>query len=257
MSSPVRGDHRIRRSPYDRRKERPIRQRRRRIRRGYRRYSGVVDVLSGAIAAMRTGRPHFARVRQPVVFGRRLAPVDGAGFHAGDVAFLPRGSGHGLADTPFTPLADPRPSCGGVSAPVAPDRADGSGAGAVLMCGAYMLDRSRSHPLLGELPEVVHLPAGSGRYPALQATVALLAGELERPGPGAEAVVPSLLDTLLLYLLRAWFTEQADQRVATGWAAALHDPQVAAALRAIHADPGRQWTVEGLGQRAGLSRAAV
>ncbi len=235
-----------------------------------------MDVLSGAIAAMRTGRPHFARVRQPVVFGRRLAPVDGAGFHAvvqgscwlippdrppiplraGDVAFLPRGSGHGLADTPFTPLADPRPSCGGVSAPVAPDRADGSGAGAVLMCGAYMLDRSRSHPLLGELPEVVHLPAGSDRYPALQATVALLAGELERPGPGAEAVVPSLLDTLLLYLLRAWFTEQADQRVATGWAAALHDPQVAAALRAIHADPGRQWTVEGLGQRAGLSRAA-
>ena len=36
----------------------------------------------------------------------------------------------------------------------------------------------------------------------------------------------------------------------------LHDPQIAAALRAIHADPARQWTVEELGQRAGLSRAA-
>nr|PZN46239.1 MAG: hypothetical protein DIU60_07610 [Actinomycetota bacterium] len=36
----------------------------------------------------------------------------------------------------------------------------------------------------------------------------------------------------------------------------MHDPQVSAALRAIHGDPARPWTVEGLGRRAGLSRAA-
>jgi len=40
------------------------------------------------------------------------------------------------------------------------------------------------------------------------------------------------------------------------WAAALADPAVAAALRAIHGDPSHPWTVEELGARGGLSRAA-
>jgi AraC-like DNA-binding protein len=125
-----------------------------------------------------------------------------------------------------------------------------------MLCGAYLLDRSRSHPLLGELPDIVHLPARVGSHPALRATVNLLGGELERPHPGADAAVPALLDLLLLYILRAWFDEQADHRTASGWAAALHDPAVAAALRAIHGDPGRPWTIEDLGRHAGLSRAA-
>jgi len=226
-----------------------------------------VDVLSDAMAAMRTGRSHAARVRQPAVFGRILAPVDGAGFHAvlegtcwlippdgapialraGDVAFLPRGCGHGLTDAPSTPLAD---------GPAVADRSNGSGAAIVTLCGAYLLDRSRSHPLLDELPEVIHVSARNARHSAIRAAVDLLSDELERPGPGADAVVPSLLDMLFLYMLRAWCTEQANRGTAGGWPAALHDPQVSAALRAIHTFPGRPWTVEELGQRAGLSRAA-
>jgi hypothetical protein len=30
---------------------------------------------------------------------------------------------------------------------------------AVLLCAAYLLDRRRVHPMLAELPKVVHLPA--------------------------------------------------------------------------------------------------
>jgi AraC-like DNA-binding protein len=42
---------------------------------------------------------------------------------------------------------------------------------------------------------------------------------------------------------------------ATGWAAALHDPPTIAALRAMHRDPARPWTVATLAAEAGLSRA--
>jgi AraC-like DNA-binding protein len=63
-----------------------------------------------------------------------------------------------------------------------------------------------------------------------------------------------LLDTLLLYMLRAWFDEQP-MEVATGWAAALNDPPTTAALRAIHRDPAHPWTVAALAAEAGLSRA--
>jgi AraC-like DNA-binding protein len=241
-----------------------------------------MDVLSDAVAAMRTGRPHSALVRRSASFGRRFPSAEGAGFHvvlqgacwlippdgepialgAGDVVFLPRGSGHGLADSPSTPLAEApvtslaevRPGHDDESAPIDPSRSNG--AGAIMLCGAYLLDRSRSHPLLGELPEVVHLPARVGRHSALRTAVDLLGVELERPRPGADGVVPALLDLLLLYILRTWFDEQSDHDTVSGWVAALHDPPVAAALRAIHGDPARQWTVEELGTRAGLSRAA-
>ena len=227
-----------------------------------------MDVLSDAVNAMRTGRPHSARVRQPAAFSHRLAAVDGAGFHAvlqgacwlippdgppialraGDIAFLPSGCAHGLADR--------RPGDGAPPVPVDSDRSHGCDTATVLLCGAYLLDRSQPYPLLGDLPAIVHLRAGGGRYSALRAAVDLLADELAAPGAGSRAVVSSLLDTLLLYLLRAYITDQVGQVAVGGWSTARYDPQIAAALRAIHNDPGRRWTVEELGQQAGLSRAA-
>src|SRR5438477_9576588 len=63
-----------------------------------------------------------------------------------------------------------------------------------------------------------------------------------------------LLDTGLLYILRAWYDQHAKHT--TGWAAALRDPAIGQALSAIHHDPARPWTVEELGTVAGLSRAA-
>jgi AraC-like DNA-binding protein len=71
-----------------------------------------------------------------------------------------------------------------------------------------------------------------------------------------DAIVPALLDVLVLYILRAWFDEPAAHPPAAGWAAALRDPAVSAALSAIHRHPARPWTVAGLAARAGLSRAA-
>ncbi|MET8045384.1 AraC family transcriptional regulator [Micromonospora sp. NPDC005215] len=241
-----------------------------------------MDVLSDAVTAMRTGQPHSGRVHWPAPFGTRNPPVAGAGFHivlqgscwlfppdgapialgVGDVAFLPHGSAHGLADSLSTPLVDAAASLAeippgqdddGVPADQHPD---GSAAATVMLCGAYLLDRSRAHPLLGDLPEVIHLPARVGHHPELRAAVDLLGGELEQPRPGGDAMLPALLDVLLLHILRAWFDEQPAHGVATGWAAAVRDPAVAAGLRAIHSAPGQPWTVGELASQAGLSRAA-
>jgi AraC-like DNA-binding protein len=123
----------------------------------------------------------------------------------------------------------------------------------VTLCGAYRLDAAQVHPLLSSLPEVVHLPARLDRD--LRAVVDLLCAELERPRLGTDALIPALLDALLLYILRAWFDERATT-TETGWAAALRDPAITAALHAIHRDPAHPWTVASLAARAGLSRAA-
>ncbi|WP_052848693.1 AraC family transcriptional regulator [Streptomyces avicenniae] len=225
-----------------------------------------MDVLSDAVAAMRTGAPHSSRTELRAPWGIRFAPQQGAGFHVvlrgvcwllpvrgepielrpGDVAFLPRELGHAIADSPVTPLAD-------AGTPAATGRQDPSAPATLMLCGAYRLDQSRAHPLLAELPDVVHLPAGDGPHPSLRGAVDLLRHELAaEPLPGTPGVLPALVDVLLLYMLRAWY----DREDRTGWGAALRDPAVAAALRAVHRDPGHPWTVRGLAEEAGLSRSA-
>lgn len=225
-----------------------------------------MDVLTDALLAMRTGRPQSSLRHLAAPWSLYFPPVKGAGFHVvlhgscwlvppagptvalgpGDVVFLHQGRGHGLSDDPATPLA----AIEALDAP--PDAAPGP-ATATLLCGSYRLDQVRPHPLLRDLPDVVHLPARVGRHPSLRATVELLGSELAAARPGTEAVVPALIDVLLFYILRTWIDEHAG--VAVGWPAALTTPGIAATLEAIHAEPARPWTVETLGRRAGMSRA--
>jgi AraC-like DNA-binding protein len=124
-----------------------------------------------------------------------------------------------------------------------------------LLCGAYGLDQSRPHPLLRDLPPVVHLPARVGRHPSLRTAIDLLGSELEQKRPGSDAVVPALVDVLLLYILRSWYDEQDADHRRTGWAGAFSDPGISAALEAMHTNPRHPWTLEVLACRAGMSRA--
>lgn len=235
--------------------------------------SWVVDVLSDALAAMRTGRTRAARTDVRGPWGLRFSAITGTSFHVvlhggcwlladgtdpielgqGDVVFLREGSAHALADTPETPLTDFRPTRDEPDSPIGHVRLDGTGEQAILLCGAYQLDRTRPHPLMKDLPELLHLPARpAGEDAELGHLVGLLAAELDRDRPGRDGIVPSLVDAMLLYILRTWADERAD---VPGWARALADGAVSRALHDIHARPGVPWTVERLAARSGLSRS--
>jgi AraC-like DNA-binding protein len=242
---------------------------------GYRR---PVDVLTDILTAMRIGTPVAAHTEAHAPWGLRFAHVTGAAFHVvlqgscwltplpddpprfqpvqlgpGDVVLLGRGATHAIVSAPGTPLADFSPSRNSKSTPYGRVVLPGPGSRSTIVCGAYRLQRHRPHPLLRDLPDVMHLPALPGRHHGLRAMVELLGDELETQSLGAAAVTTSLVDALLMYMLRAWLRETAD---AHGWSAALADPATARALAAIHAEPSRPWTVEQLGATAGLSRAA-
>ncbi|WP_203699915.1 AraC family transcriptional regulator [Asanoa iriomotensis] len=230
-----------------------------------------MDVLSDVIATLRTGRPVSAMVAFRSPWAQEFAPVPGAaGFQvvlsgtcwllapgaepvplaAGDVVFRPHGRGHVLADHPAT--RPDGPACDPLGPRPARSVVEVADPTVVTLCGAYELDPISTHPLLRDLPEVVHLP---GRHPGLAACVELLATELRRPRLGTDAVVPALLETLLLLILRTWLETGDAAAPARGWSAALRDPAVSAAIQALHRSPATQWTVAALAAEAGLSRA--
>lgn len=120
----------------------------------------------------------------------------------------------------------------------------------VLLTGVYLLEGEVTRRLVRALPRTLVLRADELDTPLLD----LLAEEVVRDAPGQEAVLDRLLDLLLITLLRTWFARpQADP---PAWYAAQGDPVVGPALRLMQHHPDHPWTVAGLAERAGVSRAA-
>ncbi|MBS2536917.1 AraC family transcriptional regulator [Catenulispora sp. NF23] len=233
-----------------------------------------MDVLTDALAAMRVGQTRSARTEVRAPWGLRFPAVGGTTFHvllrgrcwllppdgepvamaAGDVTLLRHGSTVSLADDPATPLQDFRPGTWRPGQTIGRVDVEGPGERSLLVCGAYQLRRTRPHPLLAELPDLLLLRADE--TPGLAAAVALLGAELEEARAGQDGVVPALVDAMLLLILRAWIERCARGAADIGWPGALTDAAISVALAALHDEPGRAWTVAGLGDRAGLSRSA-
>lgn len=235
-----------------------------------------MDLVGEAISAMRTGEPQAARALLRPPWGLRFNAAGGAGVQvilrgtawllppdggepihmaAGDVALIRRLRPHGIADHPSTPLYDVTID---EHDPAAHWPADGSAMdegepGTVLLGGSYSLNGARPHPLFESMPDVIHLPARIGAAGRVRTVVELLGAEMDSERPGVRAAVPALLDLLLLYTMRTWL-ETTTQPI--GWAQALRDPALSAALRAIQERPADPWTVASLAREASLSRAA-
>ncbi|WKX69121.1 AraC family transcriptional regulator [Streptomyces sp. XD-27] len=232
-----------------------------------------MDVVSDAISVVRLGRPSFDRVRVGGSWCVRLRPYDGAGFHVvleggcwllpdggapvslgvGDAVLVPHGTGHVMADSPVDAAAVAKAVPfeqwrDGAGSRTGPDRGE-----VEMLCGKYRLDRSRLHPLMAELPKVVHLPNRVGGHPELRAAVDLLSGELDARRPGSCIALPSLLDLLLVYMIRSWMAEGTSG----AWPGVLGDPVTAAALRALHSDPAAPWTSARLAAEVGVSRPTL
>ncbi|MEV1004861.1 AraC family transcriptional regulator [Nonomuraea sp. NPDC050202] len=233
-----------------------------------------MDVVSDAISAVHLGHPWFHRMRTSGSWCTRLDAYDGAGFHVvlkgncwlltdggasvslsvGDAVLLPHGTGHVIANSPLDAAVAARKAVPfeqwlGETGPRArPDR-DGT----EMLCGRYWLDCSRMHPLMTELPEIVHLPSRVGAHLELRAAIDLLAGELDEIRPGSCVALPNLLDLLFVYMIRAWMNETTSG----AWPIALGDPVTAAALRAMHSQPAAPWSIDRLAAEAGVSRPTL
>lgn len=173
--------------------------------------------------------------------------------HEGDVVVLPYNDQHRMGGreaavlTPIGTLLAPPPW---TSMPVIQHGRGGEQTS--LVCGYLSCDDALFDRRMRVFPPVfvVRPPEGAARQwvrasieYALQRTSQVAADRFEAPTD-----VPELLlrEVLKLHLASAPVAEK-------GWLRALHDPVVAPALAAMHAEPGRRWTVADLARESRVS----
>lgn len=121
----------------------------------------------------------------------------------------------------------------------------------VFIVGAYEHLSDISDRLLRALPPVLSLRHDDWDSPL----VPLLCEEVVKDEPGQAAVLDRLLDLLVTAVLKAWFAKHDSSR--PDWWRHQGDRIVEKALRIMHDDPAKAWTLDTLASEAGASRASL
>ena len=175
---------------------------------------------------------------------------------AGDAVLFPQGDAHRMGSQPG--LA---PATGARLHEVLARRPrvlayGGGGTTTKLVCGYLACDARLARRLLAGLPPVLKVAVrGSNAGIWLEASLRYALAEARSPRPGGQGVLAKLAEVLFIEVLRIHMNEQAEGRI--GWLAGVSDRIVGAALRALHADPAKLWTLEDLARTAGTSRSVL
>ncbi|MDR7278174.1 AraC family transcriptional regulator [Catenuloplanes atrovinosus] len=124
---------------------------------------------------------------------------------------------------------------------------------AYVCSGSLRFDESNASMLIDVLPRVVHVKATDPRNRLLGYVTELLGTEVAGDAVGRPLMLDHLAQILFVQVLRA-YGERADRPA--GWLGALDDDGIGAALRAMHADTARRWTLHDLAGIATMSRSA-
>jgi AraC-like DNA-binding protein len=117
-----------------------------------------------------------------------------------------------------------------------------------LLGGYFVFDSPDAALLVSLLPALVHV-RGVERLSVL---VRLVGEESRESRSGREMVLTRLVEVLLIEALRSSSGEDAPPGLLRG----LADARLSLAMRQLHKDPARSWTVAQLAQKAALSRSA-
>jgi AraC-like DNA-binding protein len=130
----------------------------------------------------------------------------------------------------------------------------GGGAPTTIVCGSFSFDRACLKPITQLLPRFILIKADQARTLALHNTLHALASEMAEQAPGSGVVATRLAEVLFIQILRAQIASGPERN--KGWLRAVFDPQLGAALSAIHDRVNKPWTVQSLAEAAGMSRSA-
>lgn len=110
-------------------------------------------------------------------------------------------------------------------------------------------------PLTRDLPDVMLLrDTKSFLEPWLHAAVEFMSNDVRELEPGSSAIAERLIELIFVAALRRWLLDATPER---GWMRGVTDAAISRVLNAVHAQPGRRWTLGGLAVIAGRSRSGL
>jgi hypothetical protein len=178
----------------------------------------------------------------------------------GEIVVFTKGDPHVLSSSPGM-RADP-------NAPTALDANTGGqlpflinygGSGPVsanLICGFLGCDAQPFNPLIDNLPPVIKAGGPQGGDPRwLDQFIRVAASESADKRPGGESVLARLSELMFIEVVRQYLDALPPERA--GWLAGVRDPFVGKALSLMHGAPARNWTIEELSKKVGLSRSVL
>lgn len=128
----------------------------------------------------------------------------------GDLIVLPHGHAHSLRNTPATsptPLEEiiaQNPLEDGIRL-----RMGNRGPTTVLLCGGFQLEGRSIHPLLANLPNVIHIRESNRSATSwVHATLRHIEMETRVMRPGAQTLIARLSDILFIQVVREYFNSQ-------------------------------------------------
>lgn len=184
----------------------------------------------------------------------------------GDIILFPHGDAHVISSAPGM-RADPqvhgyferndagRPfSLQLEDTQAVPSEAGPEDGDAHIVCGFLGCDLRPFNPLVATLPRLLHLKTGEGND-WLAHSMKQAAAESGDRRAGGEVLLERLSEMMFVDAVRRYVDAMPED--GRGWLAGMRDRFVGRALALIHEDPARQWSVEELGERVGLSRSAL
>lgn len=129
----------------------------------------------------------------------------------------------------------------------------GDGCDVELLGGSVTFSPEGAAEILDLLPSSLVIEGAAQGAAPLAWLLDQLDGEWRSGQAGSRAACDNLLRLMFVHALRAHFETLGEH--APGWIGGLADPPLAAAIRAIHAEPARAWRLEDLAAIAGQSRS--
>ena len=121
-----------------------------------------------------------------------------------------------------------------------------------LVCGYFGCDARPFNPLLEALPRMLLSQMSAAGQSWLANMLRLAAEEAERGSAGTESLLAKVAELMFVEVVRKYITHLPDD--SKGWLSGLKHRHVGHALRLIHEEPEKPWTLAELAREVGLSR---
>ena len=131
----------------------------------------------------------------------------------------------------------------------------GQGCDFAMLGGIVQINADRKALLLNGLPPLIHVRGTTDEAEPISWLLKQLVTEMKSGRPGRAVVISGLTQLLFVQALRAYLAQAPNGD--EGWLKGFGDQRLAIVLSSIHGEPSRNWGLEELAKKAGMSRTSL